>query len=503
MSGVLAHRLLTERDLRRDAGRLCDQVFNATSDGIVISHIEDGHIVAANDAFCEITGHPRDEVLGSTSIELGIWHDPADRDRLTDAILEHGSVTGIEVRGVTRHGDLRDAEVSGQVVEISGQPLLLIAVRDVTRRKLAERERDRLLAREHEARMRAEAVYAQLETLVSAAPVGIALVDRQLRYLHTNRVLEDAVPDHRRALRPFLADVLDSRQAMVNVELTGPQGTWLGSFSPVVHEVDGVLGIGVVVVDITERKRAETRLRESEERMQRALAQLLRAEEDERERIATDLHDDTIQVMVATLYSLDRAQRGATALPEDTVARIRAARETLEDAIGRARGLAFELRPPLLEAQGLAAAVRALAAYRASEAGFNCRVTATAKRFPAATEVLALPVHRGGAGQRRQARAGGHRHRAHRLPARPADDRRAGRRARVPRGAAPPPLHRALPSRAGGAQGAGEAGERGHRDRDGARRGHAGGHLVADGGAQRVGGGRGLTLFVASCNKGV
>jgi PAS domain S-box-containing protein len=389
LSGVVAHRLLTERDLRRDAGRLCEQVFNATSDGIFITQIEDGHIVAANDAFCRITGYPRDEILGTNSAELGIWRNPFDRDRLMDAIIDRGSVTGIEVRSVTRHGDVRDVEVSGQLIEISAQPVLLIAVRDVTRRKLAERDRDRLLAREHEARMRAEAIYAQLETLVSAAPVGVALLDSNLRYLHTNRVLEEAVPDHRRALKPILSEVLQTRRALVNVELTGSHGTWLGSFSPVVHPVDGVLGIGVVVVDITERKRAETRLRESEERMQRALSQLLRAEEDERERIATDLHDDTIQVMVATLYSLDRVQRGDGALPEETLARIQAARETLEDAIGRARGLAFELRPPLLEAQGLGAAVRALAAYRASEAGFNCRVTATAKRFPAATEVLA------------------------------------------------------------------------------------------------------------------
>jgi PAS domain S-box-containing protein len=389
LSGATVHGRFSEEDLRRDAGELCEQVFNATSDGIVISHIEDGHIVAANDAFCRITGHPRHEVLGRTSMELGVWHDPADRDRLTSAILEHGAVTGLDIQGITRRGEVRDTEVSGQVIELSGRALFLFAVRDVTRRKLAERERDRLLQREHEARMRAEAVYAQLETLVSAAPVGIALVDRELSYLHTNRVLEEALPDHRRALRPLLGEVLETRAALVNVELDGRDGTWLGSISPVVHPVDGVLGIGVVIVDITERKRAETRLRDSEERMQRALEQLLRAEEDERERIATDLHDDTIQVMVATLYSLDRALRSAADEPDETVARIHAARGTLEDAIGRARGLAFELRPPLLETQGLGAAVRALAAYRASEAGFACRVTATAKRFPPATEVLA------------------------------------------------------------------------------------------------------------------
>jgi PAS domain S-box-containing protein len=61
-----------------------------------------------------------------------------------------------------------------------------------------------------------------------------------------------------------------------------------------------------VMLDITDRKVAEQALQESEARRSRVLEEMLRAQEAERARIAVDLHDDTIQVMTATLFLLDR-----------------------------------------------------------------------------------------------------------------------------------------------------------------------------------------------------
>jgi signal transduction histidine kinase len=125
------------------------------------------------------------------------------------------------------------------------------------------------------------------------------------------------------------------------------------------------------------------RLRDAEHRRQALLESMVRAEDEERRRIAASLHDDTIQAMTATLLELDRSDRhlrqGDAAAAREAVAD---ARRTLADATERTRRLTFELRPQLLEAAGLAAAIRDLAAGLARDTGAEVSVRTRSRRYP-------------------------------------------------------------------------------------------------------------------------
>jgi signal transduction histidine kinase len=136
-----------------------------------------------------------------------------------------------------------------------------------------------------------------------------------------------------------------------------------------VHEVDvvplgetisGARGM-IIAHDVTEREVAR--------RGRVAMAAILRAQEDERRRIAVDLHDDAIQVMTAALFLLDSAARGREAEEDEPVRR---AREMVAEAVERTRRVAFQLRPPLLVSEGLSAALPALLARSADGHVVTC-----------------------------------------------------------------------------------------------------------------------------------
>ena len=131
-------------------------------------------------------------------------------------------------------------------------------------------------------------------------------------------------------------------------------------------------------------------LETSERRRRALLGSMLRAEEAERQRIAVELHDDTIQVMVAALVGLDACQ--ATIDRDDAdaaVERIARARTTLSEAVDRVRRMTFELRPPLLDAQGLGPAVSDLLDEVAAECGLETRIDVSVRRYSPEIEILA------------------------------------------------------------------------------------------------------------------
>jgi len=130
-----------------------------------------------------------------------------------------------------------------------------------------------------------------------------------------------------------------------------------------------------VMMDITEIKRAEAKLKRSLDMLRGAMAErrmllgrLEQTREQERRRIAADIHDDSIQVMASVGLQL---QTFYDQVPEERRAHLRELGDTVNEAIDRLRRLVFELRPPALDADGLVAALREYLERISGEAGFE------------------------------------------------------------------------------------------------------------------------------------
>ena len=99
------------------------------------------------------------------------------------------------------------------------------------------------------------------------------------------------------------------------------------------------------------------------------LARLLRAEEEERARIAGDLHDDTIQKLTIVGLNLHRVQRNVQDAEQQAV--LKQVEESVTLALNRARHLMFELAPPSLEHEGLEMALRQYLTKAGSDGEFS------------------------------------------------------------------------------------------------------------------------------------
>lgn len=182
-------------------------------------------------------------------------------------------------------------------------------------------------------------------------------IERVLGFRATEIVGKDALalihPADISGTSVALAHVAKEPRKRVSLEIRARRadGTWrVIEFDAVnLSHLPGVGGVLVVARDITERKRAE-------EERRTLLAHLVKAQEEERKRIASDVHDDSIQVMAAVGVRLGML-RGHLA-DEEQVARITKLEDAVQQAIGRLRQLLFQLAPPALERDGLTAAMR-------------------------------------------------------------------------------------------------------------------------------------------------
>ncbi len=113
-------------------------VFGLSPTILCLTGLSDGRVRDANDAFLSTSGYTREEILGRTPVELGLWVDPAQRDEGIRLLKAGRTVRGLECRFRVKSGEERVTVLSADVVMFDGEACILSALTDITDRTRAE-----------------------------------------------------------------------------------------------------------------------------------------------------------------------------------------------------------------------------------------------------------------------------------------------------------------------------------------------------------------------------
>jgi PAS domain S-box-containing protein len=113
-------------------------IFETAPFAITLIKMPSTTIVEVNPAFIRIFGYARDELIGRTSVELGMHNDLEARERVRHELETKGHVRNIESRVRTKRGELLVIDNNLDPVELDGQPYILGTFQDVTAERRAE-----------------------------------------------------------------------------------------------------------------------------------------------------------------------------------------------------------------------------------------------------------------------------------------------------------------------------------------------------------------------------
>jgi two-component system NtrC family sensor kinase len=129
----------TEESLRLSEEKFY-KAFQASPDCYSISRKKDGLYIEANEAFFRTTGYSREEIIGHSSLDIGIWADLAQRSQMIERIEREGGLRNIEAWQRTKSGEMRTFLCSYDLITLKGEECIILIKRDVTDQKAKERE---------------------------------------------------------------------------------------------------------------------------------------------------------------------------------------------------------------------------------------------------------------------------------------------------------------------------------------------------------------------------
>ena len=350
-----------------------------------------GKITTWNKGAERLFGYRTLEILGKPLSHLFQSCDQATPEKHLRTALQDGHVAD-ECQQLRNDGTVFWATADITLLrDEDGEPRgYALITRDITERR---QQREQIKQRE-----------AQLNAFFSNAPLGLAIIDKDLRFQRINEPfsqlnglvpgentgaqVQDVVKDLATEIEPLIRQVLSTGEPVLNYEITGHVsdsggiGWWLKSFFPIITEGEAVTQIGAVVQDITGLKRAENTVRWLSGR-------LLQLRDDERRRLARDLHDSLGQTLTAIKMNLSYLARDTSHLDERGRNAIAESKDLIDGSIKEVRTISHLLHPPMLDEVGLLPAIRWLATGFAQRSGIDVQLDlpASVRRLPTELEI--------------------------------------------------------------------------------------------------------------------
>jgi PAS domain S-box-containing protein len=239
-------------------------LFNWTPSAVGISTVEEGRFIDVNEGFSRLTGYMREEVMGRTTLELGLWADVSERESVLREIQEQGYLHNQEGLLRTKSGEIRSLMVSVESIQLGSTPCLIYLCHDITERKRVE---ERLRRTQFSMDQAVDAIYwVDAQAKILFANEAASLMVGYSRDELLGMTVQDLNPDFTASRWPgFWEEVRQNRSMSFETVHRAKDGRLV----PIDIRVSFLAHEGhefhcAFVRDITERKQVEEALRKKD-----------------------------------------------------------------------------------------------------------------------------------------------------------------------------------------------------------------------------------------------